>query len=256
MRGREMSKQAAVTGNVALADPGLAPVASAACLPATDEPLLAFQGIWRHWGRGSKRWAVLRDVSLELRPGTAICVGGANGAGKTTLLRIASGILAPDGGSVTVEGITADKNWREYHRRIGFLSAGDRGLYARVTVRGHLEYWSALAFVKRRDRKQAIQASLEHFNLVDLADRRAERLSQGQRQRLRLALTLVHQPNVILLDEPRNSLDGEGLAILASAIDNALGRGAAVLWCAPIGEDQPVGFDRTFIIEDGELRPA
>jgi ABC-2 type transport system ATP-binding protein len=251
-----MTERPTVTPSVQLEAPGVSHTAASADLPTPETPLVAFRGVWRHWGRGGKRWAVLRDVSLDLRPGEAVCVGGANGAGKTTMLRIAAGILAPDAGTVTVDGLLADKAWREYHRRIGFLSAGDRGLYARVTVRGHLEYWAALAFVPRRERKALVNETLERFNLLELADRRSERLSQGQRQRLRLALTLLHKPSVLLLDEPRNSLDGDGLAILAGAVNDALADGATVLWVAPLGEEQPVGFDRTFVIDDGELKPV
>jgi ABC-2 type transport system ATP-binding protein len=225
-------------------------------VPVPDEPLVSFKGIWRHWGRGKGRWAVLRDVSLDIAPGTTTCIGGRNGAGKTTLLRIATGILAPDQGTVTIDGISTNRSWREYHRRIGFLSAGDRGLYNRVTVRGHLDYWARLAFVPRAERKPAVEEALERFGLVDLAGRRADRLSQGQRQRLRLALTLVHRPKVVLLDEPRNSLDGDGLAMLTEAVDEVLARGGAVLWVSPIGEHQPIDFDRTFVIDEGELKPA
>jgi ABC-2 type transport system ATP-binding protein len=198
---------------------------------------------------------VLRDVSLSILRGTATCVGGRNGAGKTTLLRIATGILAPDTGGVTVESITP-QSWREFHRRIGFLSAGDRGLYARLSVRGHLEFWSALAFVPRRERRESVERALTQFGLADLAGRRADRLSQGQRQRLRLALTVVHRPTVLLLDEPRNSLDPEGLEMLGAAVREVLNRSGAVIWCSPLGEDQPIGFDRILMLEDGELRRA
>ena len=120
----------------------------------------------------------------------------------------------PDAGTVTVDGLSSDANWREYHRRIGFLSAGDRGLYNRFSVRGHLEYGARIAFVPRARRREAVDEALVRFGLTDLATRRADRLSQGQRQRLRLALTVVHDPKVLLLDEPRNSLDDEGLAML------------------------------------------
>jgi ABC-type molybdenum transport system ATPase subunit/photorepair protein PhrA len=91
--------------------------------------------------------------------------------------------------------------------------------------------------------------------LADLAKRRADRLSQGQRQRLRLALTFVHEPNVLLLDEPRNSLDEEGLEMLVGAIEEVLARQGAVLWCAPQGERQPIKFDHSLLIEDGILKP-
>ena len=220
------------------------------------EAVVSFEGIWRHWGRGRKRWAVLRGIDLAVAPGTVTGIGGKNGAGKTTLLRIATAILSPDAGTVTVDGLPSDGDWREYHRRIGFLSAGDRGLYPRFSVRGHLEYGARIAFIPRPDRRHAVDEGLVRFGLTELATRRADRLSQGQRQRLRLALTVVHRPKVLLLDEPRNSLDDEGLAMLSAAIDEVLARDGAVIWCSPAGEDQPVGFDRRFVIEDGTLRPA
>jgi ABC-type multidrug transport system ATPase subunit len=219
------------------------------------EALVSFDEVWRHFGRGKDRWAVLRGIDLQIPPGTATSIGGRNGAGKTTLLRIATAILAPDQGSVTIDGLRSDGNWREYHRRVGFLSAGDRGLYARFSVRGHLEYGTRLGFVERSRRKQAVDEALVRFGLTELAKRRADRLSQGQRQRLRLALTFVHAPKVLLLDEPRNSLDEEGLAMLAQATADVLTTGGAVIWCSPAGEVQPVQFDRRLLIEDGILRP-
>jgi ABC-type multidrug transport system ATPase subunit len=221
--------------------------------PAASDSLVSFEGVWRYWGRGKSRWPVLRGIDLNVAPGTAICVGGDNGAGKTTLLRIATAILAPSAGSVTIDGISSEGNWREYHRRIGFLSAGDRGLYARFSVRGHIDFCARLALVPRADRKRMVERVLLGFGLSELAGRRADRLSQGQRQRLRLALTFVHEPKVVLLDEPRNSLDEPGLAMLVAAVDGVLARQGAVIWCSPAGEQQPIQFDRAFLIEAGTL---
>jgi ABC-2 type transport system ATP-binding protein len=231
-------------------------VAAALIDDHASPPLVSFQRVWRHWGRGKGRWPVLRDINLDVPAGTAISIVGGNGAGKTTLLRIATGILSPDSGTVIVDGIRAEGNWREYHRRIGFLSAGDRGLYARLTVLGHLDYWARLAFMPRADRKPAIDDALARFGLSELANRRADRISQGQRQRLRLALSVLHRPKVLFLDEPRNSLDADGLEVLRSAVAVVLAAGGSVLWCSPLGEDQPMTFDRRLQIEGGELRPA
>jgi ABC-2 type transport system ATP-binding protein len=219
------------------------------------EPLIVFEGIWRHWGKGQNRWPVLRGVDLECDKGTATRIEGKNGAGKTTLLRIGTGILAPDAGTVTVDGLTNDQRWSEYHKRIGFLSAGDRGLYPRFSVRGHLEYVARISFIPKAERDRAIEEMIRSFELAPLLERRADRLSQGQRQRLRLALTFIHQPKALLLDEPRNSLDSDGLHMLTQAVEYALQRGAAVVWCSPTGEDQPISFDRDLVIEDGRLRP-
>jgi ABC-type molybdenum transport system ATPase subunit/photorepair protein PhrA len=73
---------------------------------------------------------------------------------------------------------------------------------------------------------------------------------------LRLALTFVHSPRVLLLDEPRNSLDETGLEMLAGAVSDVLACGGSVLWCAPAGEEQPVRFDRSYVIADGTLHPT
>ena len=231
--------------------------APAAVPPAPGEaPVMSFTGIARSWGRGQRRWTVLRSVDLQLPAGAAVRVEGSNGAGKTTLLRIGAAILAPDAGTVTVDGLASEANWREYHRRIGFLSAGDRGLYARFSVKGHLDYAARIAFLPRAERRRAVQKALVRFGLDDLATRRADRLSQGQRQRLRLALTVVHRPRILLLDEPRNSLDEQGLGILAGAVGDVLDGGGAVLWCSPAGEEQPIEFDQTYVIRDATLVPV
>lgn len=218
-------------------------------------PAMRLHNVTRHFGRGAKRRVVLRDVTFAAEPGTLVHIGGKNGAGKTTLLRVMAGILMPNEGEVLIGALSAERGWREFHRRIGFLSAGDRGLYARLTVRAHLEYWCALAFVARDQRGAHIEHALGAFGLVDLADRRSERLSQGQRQRVRLALALVHRPQVVLLDEPRNSLDRDGLDLLACEVRAAVETGSSVIWCSPPGETQPVDFDRHMLLENQDVKP-
>jgi|SRR5579875_1172522 len=225
--------------------------------PRVSAPaLLSIDGVWRYWGRGSARWPVIRDINLQLPSGTAASITGRNGAGKTTLLRIATGILAPDQGTVRIEQRSVRGNWREYHRRLGFVSAGDRGLYARLSVRGHLEYWVRLALVRRADRRAAVDEVLERFELGSLGKRRADRLSQGQRQRLRLALAFVHRPRVLLLDEPTNSLDEDGRRLLCRAVEDLLRAGGGVIWCAPAGEEEVIACDQRWVIEGGRLRAA
>jgi ABC-2 type transport system ATP-binding protein len=149
----------------------------------------------------------------------------------------------------------AEAHRTEFQRRLGFLSAGNTGLYARLKVEHHLEYWARLAYVPRARRAHAIGAALDDFGLHDLCGRRVDRLSMGQRQRLRLALAFLHDPEVVLLDEPRTSLDAEGLALIGDALDRLRARGGAAVVCAPTGEDAGVTFDRTHVVSDGRLEP-
>ena len=219
--------------------------------PTRGRPLLELQSIHHQWRSASS--PVLEDISLTLASGEVVWIGGRNGVGKTTLLRIAGGILAPQRGSVTIEGCTPRTRGRRYQRRLGYLSAGDRGLYARMDVTQQLDYWARLAYVPRRERHRAVADAIADFGLGEYAQHRVDRLSQGWRQRVRLAMAFLHGPDVLLLDEPRNSLDDTGYAVLNEQVHAAAARGGAVLWCSPRGEDRVVEFDRSYTLEDGHL---
>jgi ABC-type multidrug transport system ATPase subunit len=196
---------------------------------------------------------VLDGVDLRVEPGTAVHLSGRNGTGKTTLLRIAVGLIHADRGSVRLDGLDPVRDRRAYQRRLGFLSAGDRGLYARYRVRDHLRLWARLAFVPRARTHEVIDRALELFQLRDLARRRVERLSMGQRQRVRLAGVFLHDPSIVMLDEPRNSLDGDGIELLVSLLDDFRHQGGAVVWCSPTGERADLEFDLAYTLEDGRL---
>ncbi len=214
-------------------------------------PLLELRDVHHRWRNASS--TVLDDVSLSLASGEVVWIGGRNGVGKTTLLRVAGGILVPQRGAVTIEGCTPRARRGAYQRRIGYLSAGDRGLYARMKVSQQLDYWARLAYVPRRERRGLVEAAIADFGLGDYAQHRVDRLSQGWRQRVRLAMAFLHRPDVLLLDEPRNSLDDDGYAVLNAQVRSAAARGATVLWCSPRGEDRVIEFDRSFTLEAGRL---
>jgi ABC-type multidrug transport system ATPase subunit len=190
---------------------------------------LRLEGISKGWGEVG----ILDELDLAIAPGTTAWVGGQNGAGKTTLLRIVAGLLEAERGTVSFDGLSPQADRRRYQRRLGFLSAGDRGLYARLTVRQNLDLWTRLSFVPRRECQTAVQAALAQFGLEQLADARADRLSLGQRQRARLALAFGHSPRLVLLDEPANSLDDDGIALLSAALAELSATGGSGIWCSP-----------------------
>lgn len=212
---------------------------------------LIVRDVVKHW-KGAPA-PVLDGVDLGVAPGTTVAVHGRNGAGKTTLLRIAAGLIAPDSGSVEVEGLSPERERRAFQRRIGFVSAGNGALYARLTVEHHLSLWSRLAMLSRSERSLAISRTLERFALDEFAGRRVDRLSTGQRQRLRLALGFLHDPNLILLDEPEASLDDQALDMLAAAVTQACSRGAATIVCSPGGGHERLRIDQRYVVSDGQL---
>jgi ABC-2 type transport system ATP-binding protein len=212
------------------------------------------EGVVKRWPRSER--PVLAGVDLAIEPGEVVSVVGRNGCGKTTLLRIAAGLIAPDEGSVRIGGLDPERERRACHRRLGFVSAGTSALYARLTVDHHLELWSRLALLPRAERKPAIARAVEQFELGDLRRQRTDRISMGQRQRLRLALGFMHAPQLVLLDEPANSLDDEAIGVLAAAIDDVRARGGAAVVCSPSGVQDALWVDRRLVLSGGRLEPA
>jgi ABC-type multidrug transport system ATPase subunit len=221
--------------------------------PAAAAPLV-FDGLCKRWRKAPAD--VLQDVGLTLRAGSATWVGGRNGAGKTTMLRIAAGLIEPDRGRVEVCGFSPREDRARYQRLVAFLPAGDRGLYARLSVRRHLEFWARISMVARDHVCRTVEDAIATFALGELADRRVDRMSMGQRQRLRLAMTFLPRPEVVLLDEPLSSLDEQGTMLLEAAVQDVLARGGATLWCSPSEEHVTMAFDARLRVDNGRLGPA
>ncbi len=216
---------------------------------------LTLRGITRRWRRHPD--PVLDDIDFDLEPGELVWIGGRNGAGKTTLLRVIAGVITPDAGTMRLLGMDPERERRRYQMRLGFLTAGNSGLIARLSTRYQLQFWAKLAFVPPAERKAAIERSLTAFYLHELASKRVDRLSMGQRQRIRAAMVFLHSPQVVLLDEPLTSLDGEGAELLAAAVREVTARGGSVISCSPEAEDQArLEFDRRCFVDGGRLVPA
>ena len=210
---------------------------------------LELRGIVKSWGDQH----VLREVDLALAPGTVVAIAGRNGAGKTTLLRVASGLIVPETGTVRLDGLDPERDRTEFQSRLGYLSAGNSGLYARLKAEHHLDLAVKLALMPRRDRRAAIDRALQAFELEQLCGRRVDRLSMGQRQRLRLALSFVHEPTVVLLDEPSTSLDQDGRALVQQALNDLKTRGGAAIVCVPTGGEPLPVVDHVLELSDGRL---
>jgi len=210
---------------------------------ASKTPVTAVASVERLVLSGvSKTWEpeagpVLDRVDIALGAGALVALIGSNGAGKTTLLRIAAGLIGPDEGRVRLDGFDPFSDRREFQQRLGYLSAGQGGLYARISITGHLEYWARIAFVPRASRRNAIEGAIERFQLRDIASRRVDRLSTGQRQRARLAMAFLHDPTLVLLDEPQSSLDEEGIHVLNDVLAQYVDAGGTAVCCSPRGEN-------------------
>jgi ABC-type multidrug transport system ATPase subunit len=221
---------------------------------ATRGRTLTLRGVSHRWPRAEAN--LLVDVDLDIAGGTATALRAPNGTGKTTLLRIAAGLIRPESGRVRLGELDAEGDRLTFQRRVGFLSASSAGLYARLSVRHHLRLWAKLALLPRDAAADACARMSDAFELGPLLDSRVDRLSSGQRQRVRLSAAFLHEPDVVLLDEPTNSLDEAAIAGLAGELERTRTGGRAVLWCGPTGERDIVNPDRRLTIDRARLVSA
>jgi heme ABC exporter ATP-binding subunit CcmA len=184
-------------------------------------PAVEASGIRRSFGR---RRAV-DGVDLTLNAGDCLALFGPNGAGKTTLLRVIAGLLKPAAGTVRVDGreVRGDASAREL---VGLISHQSM-LYGALTARENVEFAARLYGVPD-PRAAAIQA-LERIRIVDRADMRVRSLSRGMQQRVSIARSIVHEPSVVLLDEPYTGLDAAGSAALTAMLQVLRVAGAALV---------------------------
>ena len=171
-------------------------------------------------------WPVLWDLNLSVPWGQTLVLFGANGAGKTTLLRILSTHVRADHGSISVAGHNLRTRPEEVRRRIGVV--GHRSLlYDDLTCRENLIYYGRLFGLK--DHKPRVDEVLETVRLSDRADHRVRTLSNGMQKRAAIARAILHQPDVLLLDEPEAGLDRESVSILGSLLADWTDSGRSVI---------------------------
>lgn len=168
------------------------------------------------------------SVDLEVAAGEIHAIVGLNGAGKTTLMRLMLGMLRPDEGQAFVLGADASRAPSTVWGRVGHLIESPFA-YPELTVRENVAASAILHAVPRRSAPGLVDHVIDQFELGHWASRRAGTLSLGNRQRLGLASALVHEPSILVLDEPANSLDPAGVVFVRGLLQEYAARDAAVL---------------------------
>ena len=177
----------------------------------------------------------LRGVSFAVRPGEVTAYLGPNGAGKSTTVKIIAGLLRSDSGSVQVCGHDLATSPLEAKRRIGYVP-DSAALYETLSPNEYLSLVSELYHLDREVAGRRIGSLFTDFELTAAADRPIETLSRGQRQKVLISAALVHDPEVLLLDEPLNGLDVNTALVFRKLIASLVERGKAVLFTSPILE--------------------
>jgi heme exporter protein A len=211
-----------------------------------DFRLLQFDDVSRHFGRRR----ALAHVSLECRAGEIVGLLGPNGAGKSTLLTIAATLMPPSGGAVRYGEMTAREGGAALRARIGLL-AHDLHLYPELTALENLEFFARLYLLPEARRRA--EAALERAGLGSRGGEPVSTFSRGQRQRLALERALVHDPRLVLLDEPFTGLDDDASRALVARLTALRDAGAIVLVATHDLEIVERLVDHVAVLRDGRL---
>jgi ABC-2 type transport system ATP-binding protein len=195
---------------------------------------------------------VLEDVTFTVEAGRMTGFVGANGAGKTTTMRIMLGVLAPDAGEVTWQGVPLN---RELRHRFGYMPE-ERGLYPKMTVTDQIVYLGRLHGMTTEAAKRGTAALLERLGLTERAGEPVEKLSLGNQQRVQIAAALVHDPEVLVLDEPFSGLDPLAVDVVVGVLRERAAGGAPVLFSSHQLDVVERLCDDLVIIAGGRIRAA
>jgi sodium transport system ATP-binding protein len=199
---------------------------------------------------GTKK--AVEGVSFVARDGEITGLLGPNGAGKTTTLRMLYTLLQADSGRVLVDNIDAHTHPVEVRRRLGVLPDA-RGLYRRLTARENIRYYAALQGLDAEQARTRIDLLIKTLAMEDIAERRTEGFSQGERVKTAIARALVHDPSNVVLDEPTNGLDVMSTRSLREFLRHLKSEGRCVLFSTHIMQEVAALCDRIVIIAQGRV---
>jgi ABC-2 type transport system ATP-binding protein len=204
-------------------------------------------------GRRRKTVEALRGISFAIEPGELFGLLGPNGAGKTTTIKILTTLLLPTSGSARVLGLDPATQHTELRRRIGYVFGGDKGLYDRISALDNLRFFADVYRVPLRSKQARIDELLEIVGLRGREHERVETYSRGMRQRLHIARGLLHDPEILFLDEPTIGLDPVGSRELRETVAELQRVGKTILLTTHYMFEADELCDRVAIITDGTI---
>lgn len=192
------------------------------------------------------------DVSFTCRDGQITGLLGPNGAGKTTTLRMIAGLIKPRTGTVIVDGHDVNRDPKAVRRALG-VQSDMNGVYPRLTPREQFRYYAGFYGLKGQTLETRIQTLIDELKMGEIADRRAEGFSRGQRQKIVIGRALVHDPRNILMDEPTNGLDVIAVRDTRQTIRDMKAQGRCVLFSTHYMDEAERLCDQIAIIVQGKI---
>ena len=201
----------------------------------------------RHYGE----FKAVDEVSFEIQAGEVVGLLGHNGAGKTTIMKMITGYLEPSAGNIQIDTLSIGKDTRKIQRRIGYLPE-NCPVWPEMTVIDYLAYQASLHDVKRSEQRSAIARAIRRTALKDKATHSIQTLSRGLRQRVGVAQAILHDPDIIILDEPTNGLDPTQILQMRELIGELAQRSTVIISTHILQEVQAVA-ERVLIMRSGKL---
>ena len=202
-----------------------------------------------HVTKKYKNFTAVNDISLSLEKGKMLGFLGRNGAGKTTTFRMILGLTPITEGTITYNDKVID---RSLYNRIGYLPE-ERGLHPKMKVEDELRYLATLKGMKSKDITKAIDYWLNRFNIKENREKKIEALSKGNQQKLQLLASMLHKPELLILDEPFSGLDPVNVELLKSAVQDLNDEGTTIIYSSHRMEHVEELCDNVCILNKGEL---
>jgi ABC-2 type transport system ATP-binding protein len=219
-----------------------------------SSPMLILEAahLQKNYRSQGKTVAGVRDVSLNIAEKEVLAFLGPNGAGKTTSIKMIAGLILPDAGQVRILGRDPHQDSRAL-RSIGAVLEGNRNVYWRLTPEENLEYFGVLRGLSQQTARQRAKTLLERFELIEKRRSLVQTLSRGMQQKLAIAVALIHDPQLLLLDEPTLGLDIEATQSVKRLVREIAAEGRAILLTTHQLDIAEELSDRVAIINGGEI---
>ncbi len=216
-----------------------------------SDAMLEIDGLVRHFGGVH----AVDDISFEVGRGQVLGFIGPNGAGKTTTMRILATLETPQGGDARIGGYSVVDHPEHVRRLMGFMP-DYAGVYANTTVEEYLDFFARAHNLRGEDRRRAVEHIIEFMSIEDLRDRQVESLSKGLKQRVALGRAIVHNPDVLILDEPAANLDPRARIEFRTLIRELAADGKTILLSSHSLTELSEICDAVTVIERGKILAA